>query len=203
MAPGAAGISGCAAARQRFGWFWAEIPGHVKERTIRGREWIWEAGRGGTHASAGPVQEGLPIRIFIFTPFIALLLVMVGATAIVALRTADDDARMLATRLHQVMSANIRGQLDDPFAASPQPAGAEGQSVASLLRSHTAGPTAGPSSLTRAEKSLPRRFPQATRWWRARSLPWRGTPVHRDCLPTRPNSSLITSRPSRSRGKPG
>ncbi len=125
---------------RRFGWFWAEIPGHVRERTIRGREWIWEAGRGGTHASAGPVQEGLPIRIFIFTPFIALLLVMVGATAIVALRTADDDARMLATRLHQVMSANIRGQLDDHFAASPQPAGAEGgESLASLLRSHTAG----------------------------------------------------------------
>ena len=30
--------------------------------------------------------EGLPIRIFIFTPFIALVLVMVGVTAIVALR---------------------------------------------------------------------------------------------------------------------
>ena len=45
----------------------------------------------------GPVQEGLPIRIFIFTPFIALVLVMVGATAIVALRSADDDAARLAT----------------------------------------------------------------------------------------------------------
>jgi len=38
------------------------------------------------------VQEGLPIRIFIFAPFVALVLVMVGATAIVALQTADDDA---------------------------------------------------------------------------------------------------------------
>ena len=51
--------------------------------------------------NSGAVQEGLPIQIFIFAPFIALVLVMVGATAIVALRTADDDAAMLATSLHQ------------------------------------------------------------------------------------------------------
>ena len=83
---------------RRFGWFWAEIPGHVRERAIGSREWIWEAGRGQTPAPAGATQEGLPIRIFIFTPFIALVLVMVGATAIVALRSADDDAARLATQ---------------------------------------------------------------------------------------------------------
>ena len=54
------------------------------------------------------VQEGLPIRIFIFSPFIALVLVMVGATAVVALRSADDDAAMLATRLHHAMSVEHR-----------------------------------------------------------------------------------------------
>ena len=68
---------------------------------------------------AGPVQEGLPIRIFIFTPFIALVLVMVGATAMVALRSADDDAARLATRLHQEASASIRMRLDDYLARSP------------------------------------------------------------------------------------
>ncbi len=33
---------------RRFGWFWAEIPGHVRERAIGSSEWIWEVGsRGG------------------------------------------------------------------------------------------------------------------------------------------------------------
>ena len=49
-------------------------------------------------------SEGLPIRVFIFTPFIALVLVMVGVTAIVALQSADDDAARLATRLHHEAS---------------------------------------------------------------------------------------------------
>ena len=86
------------------------------------------------------MQEGLPIRIFIFAPFIALVLVMVGATAIVALRTADDDAAMLATRLHQAMSANIRLQLDDYLARSPPPTGVQREdTLDSLLRSQAVG----------------------------------------------------------------
>src|SRR6476646_1992617 len=56
---------------RRFGWFWAEIPGRVKERAIGSNEWSWEAGRGDTRGTADDVQEGLPIRIFIFSPFIA------------------------------------------------------------------------------------------------------------------------------------
>src|SRR5436190_21038809 len=110
---------------RRFGWFWAEIPGHVKERAIGTSEWIWESGRGEMPEEISPAQEGFPIRVFIFAPFIALVLVMVGATAIVALQTADDDAQMLATRLHQAMSANIRLQLDDYVARSPPPAGVQ------------------------------------------------------------------------------
>ena len=86
---------------RRFGWFWAEIPGHVRERAIGDSEWRWEAGRGTTPGDAVPVQEGLPVRVFIFTPFIALALVLVGATAIIALRSAENDAARLATRLHQ------------------------------------------------------------------------------------------------------
>src|SRR6187399_2728505 len=31
---------------RRFGWFWAEIPRRVRERALRSRVWIWEAGRG-------------------------------------------------------------------------------------------------------------------------------------------------------------
>ena len=106
---------------RRFGWFWAEIPGRVREREIGSSAWTWESGRSEGRDRADPVREGWPIRIFIFTPFIALLLVMVGATAIVALRTADDDATMLATRLHQAVSANIphaAGRLSCALAAA-------------------------------------------------------------------------------------
>ena len=103
---------------RRFGWFWAEIPGRVKERALGGT-WEWESGRGATQGGTDPLPQGLPIRIFIFTPFVALVLVMVGATAIVALRSADDDALMLATKLHHEASANIRMRLDDSLARSP------------------------------------------------------------------------------------
>ena len=126
---------------RRFGWFWAEIPGHVRERALRSREWIWEAGRSRSPGDAGPLPEGLPIRIFLFTPFIALVLVMVGATAIVALRSADDDAARLATRLHQEASASLRMRLNDYLARSPLLTDARRHDdLASLLRGQAVGP---------------------------------------------------------------
>jgi PAS domain S-box-containing protein len=125
---------------RRFGWFWADIPGRVRERAIGSSEWIWESGRSEAPEKITPVQERFPIRIFIFAPFIVLVLVMVGATAIVALQTADDDARMLATKLHQAMSANIRLQLDDYVARPPPPAGLQREeTLDSLLRSQAVG----------------------------------------------------------------
>ena len=125
---------------RRFGWFWADIPGRVRERAIGSSEWVWESGRSEAPGNTAPVQEGLPIRIFIFAPFIALVLLMVGATAIVALQTADDDATMLATRLHQAMSENIRLQLDDYLARPPPPAGVQREdTLDSLLRSQVVG----------------------------------------------------------------
>ena len=125
---------------RRFGWFWAEIPGHVRERMIGSSEWIWEAGHGETRGNADAVQEGLPIRIFIFSPFIALVLVMVGATAVVALRSADDDAAMLATRLHHEMSVNIGMRLDDFRARSLSPIDAQREgTLVSLLQSQAGG----------------------------------------------------------------
>jgi PAS domain S-box-containing protein len=121
---------------RRYGWFWADIPGRVRERAIGSSEWVWESGRDEAPEKISPLQERLPIRIFIFAPFIALALAMIGATAIVALQTADDDARMLATRLHQAMSENIRLQLDDYLARSPPPAGVQREdTLDSLLRS--------------------------------------------------------------------
>ena len=125
---------------RRFGWFWAEIPGYVRARALGSSEWVWEAGRGSTPRNAGPVQEGVPIRIFIFMPFVALVLVMVGATAIVALQSADDDAARLATRLHQEASTTIRMRLDAYLAGSTAPIDAEGKdALASLLRNQAVG----------------------------------------------------------------
>ena len=124
---------------RRFGWFWAEIPGRVRERAIGSNDWTWESGRGEARDGADPVREGLPIRIFIFTPFIALLLVMVGATAIVALQTADDDATMLATKLHQAVSANIRMRLDGYLARSPPPGAEREEALSSVMRSQAVG----------------------------------------------------------------
>ena len=120
---------------RRFGWFWAEIPKHVRARAIGSREWVWEAGRGNTHGGTVPAPTGVPIRVFIFAPFIALMLLMVGATAIVALRNADDDAARLATRLHEAESASIRMRLDEYLARSPSAIDAErADALASLLR---------------------------------------------------------------------
>jgi hypothetical protein len=86
---------------RRVGLFWAEIPGHVREQRLGGGSAIWEAGRGEAAAAAGTAEQSLPIRMFILAPFIALLLVMVGATAFVALWSAEGDAHKLAARLHR------------------------------------------------------------------------------------------------------
>jgi PAS domain S-box-containing protein len=124
---------------RRLGWFWAEIPGHVRERAIASREWSWESGRGKTSDDAGPLQDGVPIRIFVFTPFIALVLVMVGATAIIALRSADDDALMLATRLHQQVAASISMQLDDYLARASLASAQNDAKLVSLLQGQAIG----------------------------------------------------------------
>ena len=138
---------------RRFGWFWADIPGRVSERALGSSEWIWESGRGEAPEKVSSAQGRLPIRIFIFAPFIALVLVMVGTTAIVALQSADDDAQMLATRLHQAMSANIRLQLDDYLARSP--AGAQREAALdSLLRNQAVGTNGRAVILDMAGKTI-------------------------------------------------
>ena len=140
---------------RRFGWFWAEIPGHVRERAIGGSEWIWESGHGETRDHADAAQEGLPIRLFIFSPFIALVLVMVGATAVVALRSADDDAARLATRLHHEMSANIGLRLDDYRARSLSPIDPQREdALVSLLQNQAVGTNGRAFILDRTGKMI-------------------------------------------------
>ena len=189
---------------RRFGWFWADIPGRVRERAIGKQRVGLGIGRSEAPGSATPEQEGLPIRIFIFAPFIALMLAMVGTTAIVALQTADDDAQMLATRLHQAMSANIRLQLDDYLARSPPPAGVQREdTLDSLLRSQAVGTNGRAVILDLAGKTVASSASAGDPVVASAIAALRGTPGHRGCLRRRPSSSSITSRQSRSRGKRG
>ena len=140
---------------RRFGWFWAELPGHVRERVIGSSEWTWESGHGETRDNADAAQEGVPIRLFIFSPFIALVLVMVGATAVVALRSADDDAARLATRLHHEMSANIGLRLDHDRARSPSPIDPQREdALVSLLQNQAVGTNGRAFILDRTGKMI-------------------------------------------------
>jgi len=118
---------------RRAEMFWAEIPGHVKERLLGDRTWAWESGRGRGRAIAHGLREGWPIRMLILAPFIALMLLMVGATAFVTLRSAESDAQRLAAHLHEAIAANIDLSLDEHLASAP--AGAdEVEGVGALLR---------------------------------------------------------------------
>jgi two-component system sensor histidine kinase/response regulator len=96
---------------RKFGLYWADIPGHVRERVFGRKEWVWEAGAG--EAGEGSARHGVPIRMFLATPFIVLVLVMVGATAYLTLRSAEESANKLATRLHEDSSEIINLYLDN------------------------------------------------------------------------------------------
>jgi hypothetical protein len=80
---------------------------------------------------------------------------MVGAAAVVALRTADDDAARLATRLHHEMSVNIRMRLDDYRARSPSPIDPQNEdTLVSLLRSQAVGTNGRAFILDRTGKMI-------------------------------------------------
>lgn len=89
--------------------FWAEIPGHVRESYFDLKKFQWE--KKNNNQSQSSIQ-GLPIRMFLVAPFILLVLVMVGATAYLNLKSSEMAADKLAGRLHQEISENINLRLD-------------------------------------------------------------------------------------------
>lgn len=103
----------CYPLAKKLKFFWAGIRGHVRERTLFTREWVWESG--GDHDTPALIkpETSMPILMLILTPFIALILLMVGATAYVTLRSAEDEANRLATRLHEEIAHNLRLYLDE------------------------------------------------------------------------------------------
>ncbi|SMC23073.1 PAS domain S-box-containing protein [Andreprevotia lacus DSM 23236] len=100
--------------------FWAEIPGHVRERWLRRPSWVWESGQGVTPAPVAATGDeaarGIPIRMVLAASFIGLALLLVGAVAWLTLRNGEEAANKLASRLHQEIADNINLQLDDYLA---------------------------------------------------------------------------------------
>jgi two-component system, sensor histidine kinase and response regulator len=93
---------------RRLQMFWAEIPGHVKERPLGSRQWRWEAGRSGPPSEVKGMAHALPLRLFLLTPFIVLVLAMVALTAMVTLKSAEHEATALAVRLQRERAAYLR-----------------------------------------------------------------------------------------------
>jgi two-component system sensor histidine kinase/response regulator len=103
---------------RKGGLYWADIPGHVRERLIGSKDWIWESGRSHATADDNSAAQGIPVHVVIVGAFVALTLSAVGTTAYFSLRSAENDATKLASRLHQEIADNINFQLDDYLEAS-------------------------------------------------------------------------------------
>ncbi|TGM60182.1 PAS domain-containing protein [Leptospira adleri] len=95
---------------KKYGMFWIQIPCHVREFVFNRKEWIWKEIKN-PDEEENPIL-GLPIRMFMVTPFIFLVMVMVGMTAYLNLKSSENAADKLAGRLHQEISENINLQLD-------------------------------------------------------------------------------------------
>jgi PAS domain S-box-containing protein len=113
---------------RRVGLFWAEIPGHVRERRLGRKEWRWRSAGDAARAAGG----GVPLRIVIFAPFIVLVLVMVAVTAYVALRGGAADSDRIVRRLQQAIAVNINILLNRVPVGEGAEAGAE--ALAAALR---------------------------------------------------------------------
>jgi two-component system, sensor histidine kinase and response regulator len=125
---------------KRVGWFWAGIPGHVRARWLGRPEWVWESGCASQTGNSDLMRRGLPIRVFIFLPFILLVLVLVGFTASIALNAAALDADRLVSKLHTEISENVRLHLDDYLEGASSPRDAMGPGdLGTLLRAHSDG----------------------------------------------------------------
>ena len=116
---------------RRYGMFWAEIPGHVKVRSLGRTRPAWTSGQAqrgdGSQADELP---GIPLRIVLALSFITVVLAVSGTVAYLALRSGEDAADKLALRLHQEISDNIDIRMDDYLEhASGQP---EAERVAGL-----------------------------------------------------------------------
>lgn len=113
----------------RSGFFWAGIEGHVRQRRLGRPQWSWVSG--GSQPGAEVVAPGgMPIRMFLATPFILLMLLMVGSVAYVSLHSGENAANQLAARLHGEMAQSLQLRID----AQLRDGVAEPEALATLLQ---------------------------------------------------------------------
>lgn len=99
---------------RRLGFFWAEVPDQVKEVTLSEPITIWKSGPD-EFETVQPdleIRTGISLQLFIVTPFVCLVLFLVGVTAYVTLKNAEGSAYQMVEVLHRQWSKNINLSLD-------------------------------------------------------------------------------------------
>ena len=92
---------------RRTGLYWADIEGHVKQRFVGDATWVWQAGSTSEPRSNVVTEKRLPLRMVLVAPFIALVVVMVVATAYVAHDSNLEEANRVATMVHREALSNV------------------------------------------------------------------------------------------------
>lgn len=107
---------------RKFGFFWAEVPGQVKEVTLSDPPWVWVSGPTELKISEkdSDIKTGISLQLFIVTPFVCLVLVLVGITSYVTLKNEEQSAFQLVEVLHRQWSKNINLSLDRYLSESSQ-----------------------------------------------------------------------------------
>lgn len=102
---------------KRFQYFWAQIPFHVKQKRWAEDSWNWLTGDPNSPQTTIPESAtSVPVRIFLSTPFVVLMLAMMAGLAAVTLRGAEADATALAIQLHKEYAENLALRIDKIFA---------------------------------------------------------------------------------------
>lgn len=105
---------------RRFGLFWAEVPGQVKEVTLSDPQIIWKSGpKMDPFQTESDLRSGISLQLFIVTPFVCLVLVLVGFTAYITLKNAEESAFQMVEVLHRQWSKNIGLSLDRYLSLGP------------------------------------------------------------------------------------
>ena len=85
---------------RRFGLFWAEAEGYVRERRFGETE-------------QDPEPRGLPLRLLLTGSFVGLAALLVFAVSVVALRSGTETAEQLAGQLHEEVAEGLNQRLDN------------------------------------------------------------------------------------------
>ncbi|EMY70038.1 ATP-binding protein [Leptospira vanthielii] len=106
---------------RRYGLFWAEVPGQMKEVTLSEPQTIWKSGpkEFDNLQTESDLRSGISLQLFIVTPFVCLVLILVGVTAYITLKNAEQSAFQMVEVLHRQWSKNISLSLDRYLSSIP------------------------------------------------------------------------------------